>query len=483
MSLKTSRWFALIAFTLLGVTAVQTSGQVPAAPQPRYKLIDLGTFGGPNSSFAVPVPTLRLLNGMGGAVGGADTPILEPSGTCFNYDCYLSHAFRWHNGVATELDGLPGLNSSFPLWVSDSGLVAGVTENGIDPLTGQTALEAIVWKPDGSSTALGTLGGNSSIAIAVNDAGVVAGGALNTIPDPYAWFFLLNGATQIHATSWQNGKVLDLGTLGGPDSVAIFINNHGQVAGWSLTNETVAFFGLPVVHPFLWDHGKMTDLVGLGGSPAQAWGLNEQGQVVGTSWLAGDTAVHPFLWQSGAIKDLGTLGGDGGEAFAINNSGDVAGDADLPGSQTHHASLWSQGGMRDLGTLDQCSVAFALNDQRQVVGKSTDCNDNTLHPFLWDQGVLYDLNSLIVSGPDLTVFEPYYINNTGEIAALALTPDGNPRAVVLVPCGSPAVGGAACDGGQRTVATLSAQSSRNLRARTRSPLPVREAMQRQPRKF
>jgi probable HAF family extracellular repeat protein len=44
---------------------------------------------------------------------------------------------------------------------------------------------------------------------------------------------------------WQNGIPIDLGTLGGVNSIANAINERGQVVGYSLTSSDVW-------HGFLW---------------------------------------------------------------------------------------------------------------------------------------------------------------------------------------------------------------------------------------
>ena len=48
-----------------------------------YQLLDdVGTFGGPNSIFALPAPEVRVLTNSGTAVGGADTSTRDPTLHC-----------------------------------------------------------------------------------------------------------------------------------------------------------------------------------------------------------------------------------------------------------------------------------------------------------------------------------------------------------------------------------------------------------------
>jgi hypothetical protein len=68
-----------------------------------YKLIDMGTFGGPSSAF-VGVGA-HALNNAGVATGGAELPIPDPNApNCFSPDCFVVHTFLWQNGVLTDLD-------------------------------------------------------------------------------------------------------------------------------------------------------------------------------------------------------------------------------------------------------------------------------------------------------------------------------------------------------------------------------------------
>src|SRR5215467_6430358 len=70
----------------------------------RYKLIEL-TLGGPISYYAFDGDGARLLNNAGVVSSSADTTLADPfAGVfCFNPDCLLANAYRWRNGVMTDL--------------------------------------------------------------------------------------------------------------------------------------------------------------------------------------------------------------------------------------------------------------------------------------------------------------------------------------------------------------------------------------------
>jgi probable HAF family extracellular repeat protein len=226
----------------------------------------------------------------------------------------------------------------------------------------------------------------------------------------------------------------DLGTLGGPDALPLFMNNRGQIAGMSYTGFTAnPATGQPTLDPFLWQNGHMQDLGSLGGTLGFANDMNSSGAVAGQSDLAGDQTSHPFLWDGHTLQDLGTLGGANGGANWVNDGQEVAGSADLPGSQVHHAFLWKHGAMTDLGTLngDPCSLGDAMNNRGQVVGSSTSCQVR-LTAFLWDHGVIADLNSLVAPS-DLHIVEAHAITDRGEIVGGATLPDGTEHVVVLLP--------------------------------------------------
>ncbi len=407
----------------------------------RYQIVDLGPAGGPNSAISTQAVAV---NRHGRVVGGADTGLHDPyDPNCFS-DCFVTLAYSWKHGSATDLGALSDGVSSTAIAVNDFGLIDGVSENGeIDPQTGFPEVIAVAWL-DGNIISLGTLGGTQSATSGtVSNRGEIVGGALNEIADPFAndfsqFFMFVPATTQCHAFLWHRGNMRDLGTLGGPDSIASSVNDRGQVSGQSYTNSIpnpVTKF--PTLDPFFWEDGQMIDLGTLGGNFGVADWMNDRGQVVGGSDLKGDTTGHPYLSdQGGQMQDLGTLGGDNGEAFSINDAGVVVGRADLPGSGAHHAFLWKRGHkMEDLGVPqgDTCSTALSVNIHNQVVGDSGVCGVGG-HAFLWENGgPMVSLQRLVIPGSELQVTDADFINDRGEIACIGTVADGNSHACLLIP--------------------------------------------------
>ena len=126
------------------------------------------------------------------------------------------------------------------------------------------------------------------------------------------------------------------------------------------------------------------------------------------------------------------------EVIGLNNAGEIVGKAQLPNSPTLHAFLAKKNAsMIDLGSLagDPCSVAISINAQPQIVGFSDDCSGNNQHAFLWEDGRITDLNGFVPAGSDLTLIQGLFINDRGEITAQSVLPNGDQRAVLLIPCG------------------------------------------------
>ena len=433
---------ALLVFAIVPLAAQNDPSQSHNPKHHQYKLIDLGTLGGPQS---IIFGLTRPLNNEGEVAGCADTSTLDPNNPQNPYffqpnysggfDPYIQHAFRWENGVLRNLATLPGGTSSCTQWINERGVIVGGATNGtIDPLTGYPEVNAVSWR-NGAIRNLGTLGGNESVAFGLNNRGQAVGFALNTIPDPYTGV-LAFGATQAHAFLWQEGVMEDLGTLGGPDSIAYAANDNGQVAGASFTNSIPnPTTGYPTLDPFLWEDGKMIDLGTLGGTSCLTSALNQRGQVVGASNLAGDNSQHPFLWDpKKGLIDLGTFGGSNGSAQWVNDAGEVVGLANLPGDTGHDAFLWKNGVITDLGNLGKTSSAEGINSSGQIVGGSR-VNSTTVSAFLWENGgPMVDLNSLVPPGSALILTEAWSINDRGEIAGWGKLANGDVHVVLLIPC-------------------------------------------------
>ena len=285
----------LICMLAIVSIALLTNAGAVGAKQSNYAytLIDLGTLGGPQAGFSNPpllgqgdgaLPgrsqggahrggggSLGTLDGV--AFGTADTATLDPYPNQNGFlagDPYVQHAFVWRNGVITDLGALGPVtanNGSSVGFNNAQGDAAGFSNNGlIDPnpsLGGMAEIRAVLWK-NGRITDLGTLGGAESVGFDLNKRDQVMGSAATTVADPYSMF---GWATQAHAFIWQDGVMHDLGTLGGADSTGWFINDHGQIDGNSYPDATVIpGLGRPAQHPFLWQNGSMQDLGTLPGS-------------------------------------------------------------------------------------------------------------------------------------------------------------------------------------------------------------------------
>ena len=216
----------------------------------------------------------------------------------------LPQAALWNLSGGYQLLGQDPLSEAGA--ISNSGFVIG---NAADiHVNGQ----AVIWRlsDPGTTVFLGTLVKDhlfffdpTATANAVNNSGVVVGSADAAVYD--AQGNEIGGTT--HAFRWQNGTMVDLGTLpGGGASGANGINDNGEIVGESDTAGGAS-------HAFLLKGKKLRDLGDLGNDPkldSLADAINDRSEIVGWSQLRardGTVAQHAFVFRDGHMRDLQSL--------------------------------------------------------------------------------------------------------------------------------------------------------------------------------
>ena len=164
-------------------------------------------------------------------------------------------------------------------------------------------------------------------------------------------------------------QVEDLGTLTGDSaSVAIGINQSGDVVGWSV--------GPTGTRAFLYtDEDGMTALPAPPGRPVtHARAVSGNGTVVGTASTGGSDIGHAVRWQSGTALDLGTLGtGTFSEGRGVNTAGVAVGHSYTNGGSLlgiHAFRHDDAAGLVDLTPTANDAHAEGINDAGQVAGWS-----------------------------------------------------------------------------------------------------------------
>jgi probable HAF family extracellular repeat protein len=277
---------------------------------------------------------------------------------------------------------------------------------------------------------LGTLGGkNSSINWnGINDRGESVGMSETSVPDPNGEDLCGFGT---HLTClpflWQNGLMKALPTVGGNNGQASAINNRGQVAGYA-ENGVVDSTCPPGISnnridlPVLWNKGKAQALPTIGSDPdGVAYGINNQGQAVGYSGTC-TSANYGVVWENGIATALPDLGDPGAVAYAINSHGQIVGQA-VNSDGVPLATLWQNNTASSLGPLlagDAASFATSINNRGQAVGSSFSSEGSWSRGLIWQNGVTTDLNTLFPASSHLFVISASNINESGQIAGMAV---------------------------------------------------------------
>jgi len=222
----------------------------------------------------------------------------------------------------------------------------------------------------------------------------------------------------------------DLGTLGGPHSEALAINDHGMIVG-TCDNSRVPkpdHEGSWMARACLWRSGKVTNLdpAPLAGTgmdapidrTSSAWALNERGQIV-VNVEDGDGDARAYVWQAGKQKDVsGAV-----QAFAITERGQVVGDGDN-GDAIPVPFVWQGGRTTFLSIWGGSGSAHAINEQRQIVGWVA-TKKGGQHAVLWQGGTITDLGTL--GGSDS---EAEAISDSGSVVGSSYARDDNQHAVL-----------------------------------------------------
>ena len=288
---------------------------------------------------------------------------------------------------------------------------------------------------------LGSLGGTSCcLVIEVNNREWVDGTSN------------LAGDQSFHPFLWVDGKMRDLGTLGGPNASVGGLDDRGDVTvGGSdtgipdpLQEDFCGFGTFQTCLSYVWHKGNKTLVPTLGGNNNDVNTVNNRGQVLAFAETAipDPTCIPPqvlgfeaFIWEpkSGEIHRLPPLAGDSASVgFGMNENGQVAGTsgicADIGSASALHIVLWKNGIPSDLGNLGGATgnVAFDINNRGQVVGISDLPGDATFHGFLWQSGVLTDLGTL----PGDFASAASAINDRGQIAMQSCDVNFNCRAAI-----------------------------------------------------
>jgi probable HAF family extracellular repeat protein len=304
--------------------------------------IDLGTFGGPNSNVNWPNHTAR-----GEIVGIAETAQPNPYGEPFSCFAFFPSAtptgdvclgFAWQDGLMTPLPALAGGYDSYAAGVNNRGQVVGWAEDGVlDPTCNNAPpasqflqFEAVIWGPKLTEmTQLPPFPGDpDSAATAINDRGQVIGisGLCSNA---------VGGASAEHALLWENGKLINLGNIGGMAwNTPVALNNHGQIVGFANTSGDQNAGPSPTA--FIWTQATgMQPLPLLNGDKNSiAFDINEKGQVVGQSAGANDGPIgeRAFFYENGMVLDLNALIQPDTSLYltnaqGINDRGEIAGTA------------------------------------------------------------------------------------------------------------------------------------------------------------
>jgi probable HAF family extracellular repeat protein len=190
-------------------------------------------------------------------------------------------------------------------------------------------------------------------------------------------------------------KVVDLGTLGGDESVANDINDVGEIAGWSRDSAGKQ-------RAFIYRNGGMQTLLGLSNDlESVANGINNHARIVGYFADPAHNTAHAFYWGGSswytqlheAVDEDPSLCATGARAKAINDYGVIVGirkvGCNPPDPFIERAVKWSnyKSAWTDLMPHVHAPVSFYahdVNDNGVIVGEETVAQMTSVGGFTWE---------------------------------------------------------------------------------------------------
>jgi probable HAF family extracellular repeat protein len=353
----------LIAVVLMSWASAAVAGWAEGHA-PRYRIVDLGTLGGPTSA-------AEAINSHGQIAGWSDTA----GGN--------RHAFLYSDGVMQDLGTLTGGSDSYATALNDSGQVVGYS--GINGLGQQfpEVYQGFIWDQDGMKT-LGALfcpcsyndRYGASGGYAINDRGWI-GGDSETV----------RGSWVLHAAFWRGAAPQDIGGGAGDWSISRIFGLSPQgiaVGDYSADAGRLDVFDREAS---LW---RDENRLGLGSLPGDAsstaLAVDPRGTVVGWSGKTDGSVSHAFVWSDGHMRELEPLHhGANSAALAINAVGQVVGWSNGDDG-TPHAVLWRAGRAKDLNLVIPeysgwvLTQASGINRRGEITG--TGVHDGQTHAFL-----------------------------------------------------------------------------------------------------
>jgi len=218
---------------------------------------------------------------------------------------FQPQAYLLRSGQVTQVEPVPGVDT-FASDINNPGQMIVITLQG----SGQT------WFLDGEGFEQlpGLPGSGGMLGNAMNDRGAVVGQSIV--------------ADQNRAVLWSSGTLTEIGVVPGADSsIAFDVNNRTQVIVNALVNGSS--------QAFLWQDGTFTKLPDVAPGQVNATGaqsINDWGAIVGLSAVSGASETVGTLWLKNHAVSIDSLIGDGDplKAFlsvvsgiSINERGDI----------------------------------------------------------------------------------------------------------------------------------------------------------------